>query len=71
MPQSKAKSRSPSCIGLEGGPPSVQDVLQRDSGGAPDGTVDLAESSLQSIRLGHILATEPSGQKSYQKSRAG
>ena len=73
VPQSKAKLRSPGYIGLEGGPSSAQDVgLQRDKGGDPDGTtVDLAESSLQSIRSGHILATEPSGQKVYQKSKAG
>ena len=70
VPQSKAKSMSPGYIGLEGGPSSAQDVgLQRDKGGDPDGTtVDLAESSLQSIRSGHILA---SGQKVYQKSKAG
>ena len=73
VPQSKAKGRSPSYIGLEdleGGTPSAQ---RRDKGDvSPDGmTADLAESSLRSIRSGNILARDPNGQQTYRKSKAG
>ena len=73
-PQGKGKMRNSSYVGTEdlrGGTLSAQ---RRGKGGIVDDDVTAAspvESSLSSIRSGHILAWEPNGQQTYRKSKAG